>query len=153
MSHSGHVSFRVHVPNGSANGAVVVCGETDSLGDWEPACGAVLTAVSGSDGRSFEGAVGVESATPFVEYKYVVRRSDSSVRWEGGDNRVITLARGGGVEVVIQDETRFADVRGEAANVATPGAQPGRSSPPRPAGPRGLLLVDRLMKTFSSPSR
>lgn len=109
-----------------------MCGGTAALGSWEPGRGQVLHAVAGRGGL-YEGAVEVAAGYACVEYKYL-SRGPREVLWEVRENRVLVLRRGGGVEVVVQDEAVFPKSKEEEVG-------------------NEWLLVDKIMKTFRSPTK
>lgn len=132
QSHSGVACFRVSASGLSPSSELIVCGGTAALGSWEPGRGQVLHAVAGRGGL-YEGAVEVAAGDACVEYRYFSRGPREVLR-EVRENRVLVLRRGGGVEVVVQDEAVFPE--SEEEEVANE-----------------WLLVDRIMKTFRSPTK
>ena len=88
------VTLRATHPNTSWGDALLAIGEVDALGAWSPARALTLEGYP-----VWSGTVKLPAGAR-IAFKLATRKSDGTVAWEAGDNRLLTVATGVARQVV-----------------------------------------------------
>jgi len=116
------ILLKVHCPYAGKGQEVVMCGESDILGNWYPANALKLTPVGDGD---WEVALDAREIKMPVEFKLAIfdKASKAMTHWEYGENRVlrpVSSDMNGEVVKTTTYEYRFGWMNWRAAGVAIP---------------------------------